>query len=334
MKTKVLITGVTGFVGGHILKGLAQDKNLILSVLLRNPDKFGKIKTQGSFHVYIGDITRPESLTKALIGKDVIIHCAALMSNFDSKTRREFYRVNVTGTENILRACDSKTLKQFVQISTSGVYGACSGYPSWESGPYGRALSAYEWSKKEAEIMVLKYAKHRGLPFTILRPSQLYGPGMYYGWPDTIRAINSGRMFVLGNGKAKIHLLNIKDLVKAVGQLLLNKSAINQIYNIAGPEIVSISKVFNLISGILRKKEPGRMPYSPMYLMSLFLKLIPHKFKNRHLALLTPHRIRFFSENHTYSTSKAARDLNYAPGVRMHDGFCEMINWCKEERLI
>jgi nucleoside-diphosphate-sugar epimerase len=333
MKTRVLLTGASGFIGRRILEGLAGEGDLTLSILLRDPDKAEDLVKDASLEIHKGDITRPESLKAALSGKAVIIHCAALMSNFDSETHAGFYKVNVTGTRNLLKSCDLNTLKQFIHISTVGVYGACGKEPLDEEAPYGSALSTYEWSKKESELAVLKYAKERNIPFTILRPSPMYGVGMSYGWPDTIKAINSGKMLIPGNGKAKIHLLNVGDLVRAIKLALLNKSAINKIYNIAGPEILNLAKVFDTISEIMGAKRPGKLPFLPVYFASVFLNFIPAGLKGGKLALLTPHRISFFSKNHFYDISKARRELNYEPCVNMREGFGRMINWCRRKGL-
>ncbi|GEM_PF-2371540 len=334
MKTKVLITGASGFIGRRIVESLAGERGLALSILLRDPDKSVDLAREAALEVHKGDITKPESLKAALSGKEVIVHCAALMSNFDSETRGKFYEVNAAGTENLLKSCDLNALKQFIHISAVGVYGACGDEPLNEEASYGRFLSAYEWSKKESEIAVLKYAKKMNIPFTILRPSHMYGAGMRYGWPDTIKAINSGKMLIPGDGKSKIHLLNVNDLITAVKLALLDERAMNKIYNIAGPEILNLREAFDAISEILGVKPPARIPFLPAYLVAVLLSFIPGKLKSDKSALLTPHRVRFFSENHFYDISKARRELNYAPRINMREGFSQMIAWCRRKGLV
>lgn len=327
MKIKVLITGASGFIGGKIVDSLARDEDISLHVLLRNPDAQGPFLEKG-VQVHMGDITRPDTIRDALGQKDIIIHCAALMSNYDMERKEKFYEVNVLGTENLLKMADRKSLRQFIHISSVGVYGATGNRPVTENAPYGRILSAYEWSKKESELIVLKCAKEADIPFTILRLSQVYGTPMRYGWPETIRSIKRGAMLIPGHASAKIHLLNIGDFVNALRLVLDNGRAMNSTYNVAGPQILGLGEVFDTISDILHVKRPARVPYMPVYLASLFLNLVPNLLKTRSLRLLTPHRVRFFAEDHVYDTSRLRGDLGYLPRVKVRDGFEEMIAWC------
>ena len=333
MKANILVTGASGFIARKVIEALQLDRGLVLSALVRNPDRLSDLAASG-VHIYKGDITKPEGLKEALTDKDVVIHSAALMSNFDSSSKKEFYMVNVRGTENLLSACDPKTLKRFIHISTTGVCGTTSETGLDEDAPYGKRLSAYEWSKQEAELTVLKYAKKKGARFTIVRVSQVYGPGMRYGWPGTIRSIKTGRFVIAGNGLAKIHLVYIADLLEAIKLILYNPAAENKIYNIAGPEVMPIGEVFDIISEILNVKPPGRVPFPIVNLAACALSLVPSRLKGPGLRLLTRQRLKFFSHNHVYDISKARAELGYNPRVDVREGLGKMVRWCEEEGLI
>lgn len=333
MKRKILITGATGFVGGNIAGRLAENPDLEVYALLRDPKKGEALAGKG-VRIYEGDITRPETIAEPLFDTDVIIHCAALMSNFDSEPRERFYKVNVEGTENLLRRCDSKRIKQFIHISTSGVYGVSRNNPADEDTPYGKTLSDYEWSKVRSELVVLKYAREKQIPFTVLRPSQLYGPGMYYGWLQTMNAIKSGSMVIPGEGKAKIHLLHIKDLVGAIETVLLNEKSMNRIFNVAGPEVPGVTQVFDLIAEVLGVGRSIHVPYAPVYMLSLLLCMVPLPAKNGKLKLLTPHRVRFFATDHVYDISRIKKDIGYVPRIGIREGFRDMVKWYEQEGLL
>jgi dTDP-4-dehydrorhamnose 3,5-epimerase len=332
MKRRVLITGASGFVGGAILESLAEEGGFELSALARDAGKAKEIERLGA-RVYIGDVTKPVTLAEAIADKDAVIHCAAIMSGYGSAPRRRFYETNVLGTDNLLKACSGGRLKQFIHISTVGVYGKGRGEPLGEKAPYGNELSDYEWSKKEAELVVLRRARERHIPSTILRPSQLYGAGMYYGWPETIKAIKEG-VFLIPRGSGTIHLLDIKDLVKAVSLALFNETAMDKTYNIAGPQIYPVGAVFDLIADIIGVKRPGRVPYMPLYMTAVLLGFIPRLFRKGRVALFTPHRLKFFIANHVYDISRARSELNYSPRVTMEEALKAMISWCEEKGLI
>ena len=333
MKRKIFLTGATGFVGSHLLGGLIKEDGVDLYVLSRDPERLGWLKNKG-VTVIKGDITEPDSMRGYLVGAEVVIHCAALMSNFDKEPASRFHEVNVIGTRNLLESCDRNTLRQFIHVSTAGVYGGTSAEPCDERKPYGKCLSIYERSKKEAEEVVFTCATARGIPFTVLRPSQMYGSGMRYGWPETIKSIRSGNMVVPGKGRAAIHLLNIKDLVSAVGLVLNNRVTINKIYNVAGPEVCSLKEIFTLIADIMNVRRPINIPYLPVYMASLLMNAVPCSMKSGKMRLLTPHRISFFAEDHAYDISRAKDEFHYNPRVSLRDGFREMITWCEQEGLM
>ena len=332
MKTSVLITGATGFVGRSLIRVLSREKEFELHVLARDSRKAKDLAGYG-VNIHEGDTTKPETLKRPLEGKDAVIHCAALMSNFDSQPRERFYEVNALGTKTLLDACDD-ALKQFLHVSTAGVYGSTGKEAAGEETPYGRALSDYEWSKKESELMVLKQARDRKIPFTILRPSQLYGCGMRYGWPQTIMSVKDGSMLMPGEGLAMVHPLHIDDFVRAVNLALLNEAAVNGIYNIAGPAPVKMAELFDTIARILGVEPPRTVPYPPVYWSAFILSLVPRWIKGPRLGLLTPHRVPFFADDHLYDITKAGAELGFNPVVEIKDGFRGMIDCLKADGLI
>jgi len=330
MRENILITGASGFVGSSIVKALARKEEIDLSCLCRSEASFGALSEGAPVRRFIGDVTKPETLADAVGNADIIIHCAALMSNFDEASRNDFFDVNVRGTENMLGKVNPRKIRRFIHISTAGVYGPVQGEAAKENHLYGSRLSSYEWSKREAEKVLFRCASERKIPFTVLRPSQMYGEGMYYGWPHTIKMIRENRMIIPGKGKARIHLLHIRDLVRAVELVLSTDDSLNNVYNIAGPEIVTLGDVFDLISEMVGSRKPARMPFFPVYMGSRILSFVPRRLKTAQLSLLTPHRVRFFTEDHYYNTRKAERELSFRPNVCLRDGFAAMIGWCEQ----
>ncbi len=333
MKNRVLITGATGFVGGKVVEALSRDGDTELHVLARDEGRARAVLPDNVI-VHTGDITCIGTLKRPLAGKEAVIHCAALMSNFDSESRETFHRVNVAGTENLLRSCDRGSLKQFIHISTVGVYGPTGATQADESASYGKTLSDYEWSKMMAEKALFRTARESSLPFTVLRLSQMYGEGMRYGWPETMRSIKAGSLMLPGNGRAKIHLLHIDDLVNAVKLALFNEAALGKVYNIGGPETFEIRKVFDVISKILLVEPVRGMPYLPVYAASILLGALPGRLKSGKMKFFTPHRVSFFAEDHAYDISRASRELKYVPSVNIGEGFGRMAEWCRREGLL
>lgn len=321
----ILITGATGFVGSHLSECLIK-KDFKLRSLTRKTSNVSHLKKLGIDLVF-GDLNDEKSLHDAVKGVSIVIHSAALMSNYDWLPRDEYYRVNVTGTKNLLESCIKEGIEHFIHISSTGVYGETGAEPAKENHPYGNDLSDYEWSKCEAEKMVLEYQARYKIPVTILRLAQLYGSRMLYGWLNTAKRIKSNKMRIVGMGNGRIQPTHIKDVLQACLPAIKNKNSLENIYNIAGKEIVTIREVFNLMSCLIKADPPKSLPYLPVYGLSLVIERLPLFFRKGDLALLTSHRIKLLRQDRIYCIDKAKKELGYSPSIGLRDGMEEMINW-------
>jgi nucleoside-diphosphate-sugar epimerase len=324
----ILVTGGTGFVGSHILDALSKEYNYITALVRKdsNLQRFSK----GNINFIYGDLCDSKSLDLALQDIDIVIHSAALMSDRDELPKSKFYEINVKGTENLIRSClNKKELKQFIHISTVGVYGSTENGPAKESDDYGKILSDYEWSKMKAEEVVLKYLNQ--MPITIIRLGQLYGPRMIYGWTNVIDMIYRDKMKIIGKGNSLIQLTHIDDIINGLKLVIDNERCHGQIFNMCGENSYKLNDVFGTIAEILGKSYPKSVPYYPVYILAYILKFIPNFVKPKPLILLTPHRAGFFKSNHIYDISKAKKYFNYNPTITLKDGMKKMIEWYLSE---
>lgn len=326
-ETKVLVTGASGFLGSFLAERLSADGYKVYALLRRNSSKQYLKNIEGIRLVY-GDLLDIRSLRSAVKDMDVVINCAALMSNYDWLSRGVFYRVNCAGTKNMLDASISQGVKHFIHISTVGVLGG-SDKPVYldEEAPYGRRLSKYEWSKCEAERVLLRYIKNYNLPITIVRPAQLYGPRMLYGWLPTLKSIRNAKFMIIGSGSPLIHPTHVDDAIDAIASLILKKESFGEIFHIAGPQAISLKSLFFTIAQHLDVPLPKCIPYVFTYWISAIAEGIPHFMKSERLSLLTRHRVRFFKENHAYNTNKAKSQLGYGPKTGLDAGIKNMVDW-------
>ena len=173
---KVFVTGAGGFIGSHLCEALRDAGHEVAGLELYNSfDSFGWLDEIEGVERIRGDIRDPFALMEMVSGSDVVFHLAALISvphSFDSPA--PFIDTNVTGTLNVLKAALAASAK-VVFASTSEVYGTAQYEPIDETHPL-VAQSPYAASKIAAEKLVESFHVAYGLPATILRSFNTYGP--------------------------------------------------------------------------------------------------------------------------------------------------------------
>lgn len=324
----ILVTGATGFVGKNLIP-LLSTKYSNIYALVRQTSKIDFLQKY-DIKLKFGDLLDKATLKECIKGIDVIIHLGALMSDKDYLPKNEFYKINVLGLKNIIEEAHGK-VEQFIHISSVGVYGPTDEFGASEEQPYGRDLSRYEYSKAEAEKAILSLTTKDTFPFTILRLGQLYGPYMYYGWPDIIKSIEEKRMFIIGRGDKLLQLTYVGDAVRGIMLTIGNEKCLNQIFNICGDRAYKVKDIFYTIAQKLNKPYPRSIPLLPIYIVALFLKVMPYRMRKMgRLKYLDLHRLNFFIHHHAYNISKAKDYFGYKPEVPLSSGMDEEIKWYLE----
>jgi len=169
-----LVTGGTGFVGAHVVRALLR-RGRSVRCLVRNSSR--RTNLEGlDVEVAIGDVTDPESLSRAMAGVETVYHYAADYRLY-ARDPRALYACNVAGTDNLMRAAADAGARRVVHTSSVGALGlSANGSPADETTPV-RAKSMighYERSKYDAERVAEGWAA-RGFPVVIVNPSTPVG---------------------------------------------------------------------------------------------------------------------------------------------------------------
>ncbi len=182
MPHKVLVTGADGFIGSHLVEHLAAAGHAVRAFVLYN--SFGsagwldtiEASALNDVEVFPGDIRDPGRVKAAVAGCDRVLHLAALISiPYSYLAPRSFTDTNIGGTENVLVAARDASGAKVVIASTSEVYGTAQAVPIAETHPL-NAQSPYAASKVAADQLALSFHRSFGLPLTIVRPFNTYGP--------------------------------------------------------------------------------------------------------------------------------------------------------------
>lgn len=316
----VLVTGATGFTGRHLVRSLTAD-GYGVRVLARSAARAASLPAE--VDVREADITDPRAVSKALDGIDTVYHLAAAYR--EASHREEGYReVNVGATRNLLEAASHAGIGRFVHCSTVGVHGHVANPPGDESAPYSPG-DPYQRTKYEAEILALTYARERGLPLSVARPTAIYGPG------DTrllkmFRMVANGTFIMLGKRDIYYHMVFIDDLVAGLRLLGTHPKAVGEVFILGGERYYTLSTITALIAGLLGVRPPWvRLPARPFQIVGSVCEAICVP-----LGIEPPiyrRRVDFFTKSRAFTIAKAQRLLGYQPQVPLEAGLRSTLDW-------
>ena len=179
---RILVTGSEGFIGSHLTQALLRAGHKVCGLILYNSfnsrgwldDIPGPLL--GNLGVFAGDIRDPHGVRQAMQGCETVLHLAALIGiPFSYHSPDTYVETNIKGTLNILQAARDLGIKRVVHTSTSEVYGTAQTVPIREDHPL-QGQSPYSATKIGADQLALSFHRSFGLPVTILRPFNTYGP--------------------------------------------------------------------------------------------------------------------------------------------------------------
>jgi nucleoside-diphosphate-sugar epimerase len=322
MKSRlVLVTGATGFTGGHLVRDLAQS-GIPIRVMVRSAARARALPA--GVEVCVGDITDPAEVSHAIQGVGTVYHLAAA---YREAAHREdsYHRINVEATRNLLEAAATHGVERFVHCSTVGVLGHIAHPPADETTPYAPG-DPYQRTKCEAEILALAYARERGVPVTVARPTAIYGPGDKR-LLKMFRLIANRRFVMLGRGDIYYHMVFVDDLISGLRLLGQHPAAVGQVFIFGGEQYYRLDTIAAMVAEQLGVSRPRwHVPAWPLQMAgSLCEKLcVPFGIE----PPIYRRRVDFFTKSRAFSIGKARRILGYRPGVSLEAGLRRTLDWC------
>ncbi|MEI8195877.1 MAG: NAD-dependent 4,6-dehydratase LegB [Phycisphaerae bacterium] len=248
----VLVTGADGFIGSHLVEGLLEEGAMVRALVYYNSfNSWGWLDalpaaTRDRIEVVPGDIRDPHGVHLALRGCEVVFHLAALIAiPFSYHSPDSYVDTNIKGTLNILQAGRELAISKLVITSTSEVYGTARYVPIDEKHPY-QGQSPYSATKIGADRLAESFYRSFGLPVTIARPFNTFGPR------QSARAIIPTIMTQLLAGYDEIHLGNlsptrdfvyVKDTVQGFIEIAKSDATVGEEINIATGVEISVGEL-------------------------------------------------------------------------------------------
>ena len=255
---KVLITGGAGFIGSHLAETLCSESDRYEVVVVDNLST-GRLENLDNFRSRIsfveGDLGSEGEWSKYFEGVDWVFHVAALADIVPSiRHPEEYFRANVNGTLNVLRACHENKVKKLVYIASSSSYGIPDTFPTPETSPI-KPQYPYALTKHIGEELVMHWEQVYRLPAISLRFFNVYGPrsrtsGTYGAVFGVFLAQKlAGKPFtVVGDGNQTRDFTYVSDVVSSL--ICAAKSPISgRIYNVGSGSTVSVNRLVELLGG-------------------------------------------------------------------------------------
>jgi nucleoside-diphosphate-sugar epimerase len=324
---KILVTGATGFTGGHLAKRLVDDGEKVVTFV--RPSSRTETLVDLGVECRTVDIKDRHAVCNGFDDIDRVYHLAAAYRTEHSDPS-EFRLVNVEATRNLLEASCKAKVKRFVHCSTVGVQGEINDPPADENYRFSPG-DHYQESKLEGERLAADYFS-KGLCGAIVRPVGIYGPGDRR-FLKLFRPISRSYFVMIGSGETLYHLTYISDLVDGFVCAGNHPNAVGEVFTIGGEGYTTLRNIVNLIADILDKPRPRwRIPYPPVYWASVACDRVGKILKIN--PPLYPRRVEFFVKDRAFSIEKAKSTIGYLPRVGLKEGLRRTADWYRQEGLI
>lgn len=258
-----MVTGADGFIGSHLTEELVKrGSNVKAFVCYNSFNSWGWLDTVpkeivNELEVFTGDIRDPHGVKKAMQDCDIVLHLAALIAiPFSYHSPDTYVDTNIKGTLNILQAARELNVEKVVHTSTSEVYGTARFVPITEEHPL-QGQSPYSASKIGADQMAMSFYNSFGLPVSVIRPFNTYGPRQSARAviPTIITQLASGQQSIkLGSLHPTRDFNFVKDTVSGFIAVAESDHSIGEVINIGSNYEVSIGQTVELIAELMGQK--------------------------------------------------------------------------------
>jgi UDP-glucose 4-epimerase len=318
--SRVLVTGGAGMIGQAIVRALLRDPDFEVRVCDQR-EVPGWIR-EGA-EVQTGDLRDPDQARAAVSGATHVIHCAAIVGGIAN-----FHRLPYTLTEvnnalynGVIGAALAEQVERFVYVSSSMVFERATLFPTPEEhlADCLAPRSAYGFSKLTGEVYCRAAHEQFGLPFTICRPFNAYGPGelpedepgIAHAVPDLIRKVLAGQrpLQIFGSGEQTRTLTHVHDIAAGVLAATRSPAGLNEDFNISAVEERTVAEIARIVWEACGED--------------------PRAFALEHLPTFPVDVQRRWP-----SVEKAKRLLGWEAQIELSEGIAATVRWLREREVL
>jgi nucleoside-diphosphate-sugar epimerase len=318
--SRVLVTGGAGMIGQAIVRALLGDPEYEVRVC--DEREVPSWIREGA-EVQTGDLRDPGLARAACAGATHVIHCAAIVGGIAN-----FHRLPYTLTEvnnalynGVIGAALAEQVERFVYISSSMVFERATLFPTPEDhlSDCLPPRSAYGFSKLTGEVYCRAAHEQFGLPFTICRPFNAYGPGelpdaepgIAHAVPDLIRKVLAGQcpLQIFGSGEQTRTLTHVDDIAAGVLAAMHSPAALGEDFNISAAQERTVAEIARIVWEACGED--------------------PQRFALEHLPTF-PVDV----ERRWPSVEKAKRLLGWEARIELSNGIAATVEWLRERKVV
>ena len=325
---RVLVTGATGFTGGHLAAALS-GRGTDVRALVRDTARAEPLRKHG-IELVAGDLADPAAIDRAVRGVDLVYHIAAIYRQAGLADER-YRAINAVAVRTVIEAAGRHGVRRVVHCSTVGVHGDVEHPPANEDAPL-KPGDVYQRTKLEGEAVARQASVDTGVEVVIARPTGIYGPGDRR-LLKLFRGVARRRFVILGSGEIYYHLTYIDDLVAGFRLCGEVAAAAGRTYILAGGEVTTLNALVGLIAEAAGVPPPRlRLPVWPFWAAGAACEAVCAPFGIE--PPIYRRRVDFFTKSRAFDISRARRELGYAPAVGLREGIARTLRWYRQEGWI
>jgi nucleoside-diphosphate-sugar epimerase len=316
--SRVLVTGGVGTIGTAVVKHLIEDAGFEVRVSDQRPAT-GWMRDACEIHT--GDLRELDEARKAMGGCSHVLHLAAIVGGIGNfhKLPHTLTEVNNALYNAVFRAALDTSVERFVYVSSSMVFERATEFPTTEAYVDHTPIphSAYGFSKLTGEVYCRAAHDEHGLPYTICRPFNAYGPGempedepgIAHAVPDLIKKVLAGQkpLQIFGSGEQTRTLTHVDDIAAGVVAAMRSDAGLNEDFNISASQELTVSEIARIIW-----EQCGEDPA---------------QFELEHLPSFTVDVQRRWP-----SVEKARRLLGWEARIPVEDGIADTVAWLRGQQ--
>ncbi|MFN3461927.1 MAG: NAD-dependent epimerase/dehydratase family protein [Oceanibaculum sp.] len=318
-----LVTGGSGFVGGHLIRRLLAD-GWRVRALGRSAEARAEVEALGAEPAE-GDLLDRTALTRAMDGVEVVFHVAAHFKLWGPMSL--FRRVNVDGTRNVVEAAERAGVRRVIYVSAAAVV---MGHPEPMRGVtedmplHKMPFAPYATSKAEAEEVLLAANGRRADFSTVaIRPPFIWGPDMP-ALAHMVETVRAGQFQWVAGGEQALSICHVDNLCHAL-ILAADRGSGGEAFFVSDGEDTTLKSFLTRLLGSRGVTPKDRaVPFGVAWTMAGVMGAVWRVFRRKGEPPITRQMLRLIGKDFTIDIRRARNDLGYAPVISPADGMRRM----------